>query len=159
MTIRSTLTAGLCLAAASPFAAQAAAPQPATGFYQAVAYITAATPTGGCALMGETVASTKTGVFYYPGASATGAILSIADAARGQIFQEIFSKTPAAGATTWKGSFKAGDDPGPYLTIPFTGKITYVDTHSFTAVQKATITIGTDKCQISRNLVFILTGT
>lgn len=151
---------GLCLALASPLAAHAAAPQPQAGFYRVVAYITAATPANVCTAFGQTVGSSSTGVFNYPGPSTTGAALSFADAVNGKVFTNYFPKTPAAHATTWTGKFSAGNEPsGPYTTIPFTATITYLDQFTFTAVEKATITVGGHTCSITENLVFILTGT
>jgi hypothetical protein len=159
MKIVPTIAAGLCAALLSPLAAKATTPIPTTGFYRAVTYITAATPAATCKVLGQNVGASEGAVFYYPGASATGAVLSFADALHAQIFKNIFPKTPAAGAATWTGSFLAGNDPGPYLTIPFTAQITYIDTQNFTVVMKANVKVGTDKCALTQNIVFSLTGT
>ena len=156
----SVLAAGLCAAVAIPLAAHAAPPQPQPGFYRVVTEITAASPTNVCTAFGQTVGSTNAGVFNYPGPSSTGAAISFADATHGKVFTNYFPKTPAAGATTWTGKFSAGNEPsGPYTTIPFTATITYLDTFTFTAVEKATITVGGSTCNVTENLVFILTGT
>jgi hypothetical protein len=160
MKITSTLAAAACVAVLSPFAAQAAAPQPTAGFYRAVVYITDATPTAVCAAFNQTAGTTSTGVFGYPGPSSTGAALSFADAVNGKVLTNYFPKTPAAHATTWTGKLSAGNEPsGPYVTVPFTVTITYLDQQSFTAVEKATITVGANKCTVTENMVFILSGT
>ena len=123
-------------------------------------YITGATPLNVCTSFGQTAGSTSTGVFNYPGPSSTGAAISFADATNGKVLTNYLPKTPAAGAKTWTGKFTAGNEPnGPYTTIPFTTTITYLDAFTFTAVEKATITVGGSTCTVTENLVFILTGT
>lgn len=159
MTVRSTLAAGLFLTVVSPLAAHATPPQPAAGFYRAGTYIVSAKPTDVCATFGQAAGAINYGVFNYPGPNSTGAALSFADPQNGKVFTNYFSKTPAAGSATWAGKIQAGNEPsGPYLTIPFTATITYLDQLSFSAVEKATITVGANKCSIVENIVFMMTG-
>jgi len=151
--------AGLCAAMLSPLVAQAAAPQPNTGFYRVDAYTDSATPENVCAGLNRKAGLSVEGTYYYPGPLATGAVARFTDATAGAVLAGVYPKTPAAGATLWKGVLSFGVEPsGPYLKVPFSRVLTYLSKSSFSAVQTSKIKIGVDTCTLVENLVFTQTG-
>jgi hypothetical protein len=158
MKINPTFAAGLCVALLSPLAAHAASTQPNTGFYRIVPYVTAVAPAAVCASFGIGTGPGLSGFFYYPGPSAAGAIYRYASDTSDKIVAQIFPKTPGAGATTWQGVSKEGNEPNPSFPIPFKATITYLDSQSFTAVFTSSVTVGGKTCTVKENVAFYQSG-
>ena len=161
MKINPIFVAATCIALCSPQAAQADSIQPDTGFYRADAHITKAWPPALCQAMGQPAGWSKSGIFYYPGPSAEGAVLRFSTDTATQILAQRFSKTPVAGATGWKGTSTEDYEPGLLLqaTTKFWAKITYLDSQSFTAAFSTLVGVTpSTKCSITENIVFIKTG-
>lgn len=154
------LSSLFCIALSTPLAAHATTPAnaPSKGFYHAVQYITAATPTATCAAFGIAAGPAAAGSFYYPGPSATGAILRYASTKSDMMTAESFSKTPAAGATTWSGTILQGNEPSPTFPIAFKAKLTPLDAQSFTAVFTLKVVVGAQTCTITENIALSQTG-
>lgn len=152
------LSALFCAALSAPLTAQAAVPQPNTGFYHAVSYITAATPSATCGAFGIAAGPGSAGSLYYPGPKATGAIFRYESTKSDAVVAQVFSTTPAAGATSWSGTVTEGNEPSPSFPIAFKAKLTYLDTQSFTGVFTLSVVVGANKCTVTENIAFSQTG-
>ncbi len=151
--------AALCAAALSPLAAaNAATVQPEAGYYHATTYMVATTAP--CAEIGEKTGNTDEGIFYYPGPGKTGAEMRISEPQDLKIGVESFPRTPAAGATDWKGKSTIGYEPaGQSATLTFSAKIALLSKRSFSAVITTDIVLSpTATCRTKENIAFIKTG-
>jgi len=150
-----------CIVLSAPMtshAAATAATAPNKGFYHVESYITAAKPTATCSGFGIAVGPAPSGSLYYPGPSATGAILRYAGTKSATITAESFPKTPAAGATSWSGTLMQGTEPNLTFPIAFRAKLAPLDAQSFTIVATLTVTVGANKCTITQNIALTQTG-
>jgi hypothetical protein len=109
-----------------------AAPQPALGYYLATGYVSSATPTAACSAAGVTAGANYTGIFYYPGAGHSSAVLrqAVATASATSVSELKFPTTPAAGTTAWSGTLKAGTEGAAFTSTPFTATFTFLDAAS-----------------------------
>jgi hypothetical protein len=121
------------LAALAAPACDAATIQPTAGFYSVVAFYKSVTPSGGASC--PTAGSYAAYSFYYPGPGKTGANAHGSGLAAGKyvVGRINFSVTPAAGATTWKGSTVAVSSAGASSKATFTATLTYFDGAAFLA--------------------------
>ncbi|HTJ64706.1 MAG TPA: hypothetical protein VL899_12950 [Alphaproteobacteria bacterium] len=158
MTNHYIISALCCIALSAPLTANAAPPTLNKGFYNKASYITSATPTAACSGFGVAVGPGPSGSFYYPGPSATGAVMRFASTQADHVTADKFPKTPAAGATNWSGTIMRGNEPSLALAIPFKAKLTTLDAQSFTAVITVTVTVGAKKCTITENAALTQTG-
>ena len=153
----------LCATALSPLAAplvaaNAATVQPEAGYYHALTYMVSTTAP--CAQIGEKTGNSNEGVFYYPGPGKTGAEMRISEPQDLKIGVESFPRTPAAGATSWKGKSTIGyEPPGLSATLTFSAKIALLSKRSFSAVITTDIVLSpTATCRTTENIAFIKTG-
>lgn len=125
----------LALAALLPLSAQAATVAPAAGTYGVTAIYTAVTPVGGADC--PAVGSGFSGPFTYFG-PAKPALMYVASLADGASVQKIgFSKTPAAGVTSWTGSAAISDSSGSgAASVSFSAALSFFDANSFTGIFK-----------------------
>jgi len=145
----------LMIAALGPSMADAST-QPALGYYFATGYVSSATPTAACSAAGVTAGDDYTGIFYYPGAGQSGAVLrqAVANASTTSVSALKFPTTPAAGITTWSGTLKAGTEGSTFTATPFTATFTFLDAAS--ADLSLTVTVA--GCSEAWHFALIHTG-
>ena len=139
--------------------------QPAAGIYVGQSQILAVVASGGatCDAVGTTNSNGIPTLFYYPGPSATGAVVHTGTFISNQyyIVDVALPKTPAAGVTKWTGTGTVNiTGIGYSYSYPFSTTYTFHTAESFTATGTATMKGKNNKgtCKVTSASFSIRTG-